>query len=1087
MQPPTPISAYNFPKEEEKVGNFWNEINIFDKILEQTKDKPKFVFYDGPPFATGTPHYGHILVSIMKDVVCRYQTSTGHHVPRRFGWDCHGLPIERIVDVDLNVQGWEDIVAMPEGIKTYNDACRSRVMRYADYWRVVIGRIGRWIDFDNDYRTMYPSFMESVWWAFQQMYNKGLVYRGTKVMPWSTALGTCLSNSEASQNYQNVVDPCIWITFPLVDEPDTEILAWTTTPWTLPSNLACCVHPRFEYAKIQVGEKKYIILNKEDIIRSSIGAVEYTVLETYTGSELAGKKYVPLFDFFVEERGDRSFKIIADEYVTDDSGTGIVHCAPGFGDDDFRVCLAAGITLKDEDPVCPIDGAGRFLDVVKTYAGKYVKDADRPIINELVQRGRLIKEATIEHSYPFCYRSQTPLLYRTVPSWYINVQLVKERMVENNKKSVWVPPAIQHGRFHNWISNARDWSISRYRYFGTPIPIWANEDYSEIKVVGSIEELHQLSGVLIDDLHRENVDDIVIKGETGDLHRIKDVFDCWFESGSMPFAQLHYPFENADVFEENFPADFCAEALDQTRGWFYTLLVIATALFDKPAFKNLIVNGLVLAADGKKMSKSLKNYPDPMHVIDKYGADALRLYLINSPTMRAEDFAFKEEGVERVLRNVLIPWYSSYIFLVQNVARYEETHGKFVPSLEKALESSHQIDRWILSVLSSLISFVKEEMEQYRLYTVVPRMVGFVDLLTNVYIRLNRSRIRGQTDSDDDEYYRVLSLFYHVMLTFTQMMTPFTPYLAEVIFSNLKLQLPEEDPRKSVESIHMLEFPSAFAESDPLREQNVQNMLDVISAGRLLRDSKSRSFRMPIARMVAICGSPEEAEMLNELKPFIIGDLNLQELEITTELGRFAKFDVKPNFKVLGPKLGSSLKDVGNKLSELTMIEISKLQNGENIEVDGFVIEPDDCQINVTFISGESEIPIEELTPPLDENGEPLSKKALKKWQKQVMIERKKNSKNAGSSGRFDSRTQGKFMVVADFELNEEIMVSYFVRLLTSRIQKLRQNAKLTPIDAIKVYFTFESFENTEEDFVNEDTMNKVLAGLSEVEKNRWR
>jgi isoleucyl-tRNA synthetase len=679
--------------------------------------------------------------------------------------------VEYEIDKSLGITSGEQVEKM--GIDKYNAECRAIVMRYASEWERIITRLGRWIDFKNDYKTLNLSYMESVWWVISQLNAKGLLYRGFKVMPYSTAVHTPLSNFEASQAYKLVSDPAIYVTFPLRDEPATSFIAWTTTPWTLPSNMALTVHPTFTYVKVKDAATgaQYIVLESRlgDIFRVSKKAAKaskaggeeaaplYTVLEKRTGQELVGTHYVPLFDYFVPEMGKTAFRVIADKYVTDDAGTGVVHCAPAFGEDDYRVAIDHGVIERGGLLPCPVDDSGLFVAPVSDFAGQHVKAADKAIVELLKKKGRVYRSEVLEHQYPFCWRSDTPLIYRAVPSWFVRVEQARDRLLANSSQTTWVPPAIQEGRFHNWLQNARDWAISRNRYWGTPLPIWTSDDFEEIVVVGSVAELEKYAGRKITDLHRESIDDIVIpspSGKKGVLRRVREVADCWLESGAMPYAQLHYPFENQKQFEESFPADFIAEGVDQTRGWFYTLMVLSTLLYDKPAFKNLVVNGLVLAEDGKKMSKRLKNYPDPMTVVDEHGADALRLYLINSPVVRAAELRFSGAGVHDVVRDVFMPWYNSYRFLAQMTRDYTLRTGKpFVPSLAGV---SNTMDRWILASANALVQYVRTEMSAYRLYTVVPRLISFLTDLSNWYVRLNRRRLKGMPDlaaaaGDDDD------------------------------------------------------------------------------------------------------------------------------------------------------------------------------------------------------------------------------------------------------------------------------------------------------------------------------------------------
>ncbi|KAG5547967.1 hypothetical protein RHGRI_013605 [Rhododendron griersonianum] len=753
---------FSFPKQEEKIMQWWEEIKAFETQLERTKHLPEYIFYDGPPFATGLPHYGHILAGTIKDVVTRYQTMRGHHVTRRFGWDCHGLPVEFEIDTKLGIKTRDDVLKM--GIGNYNDECRSIVTRYVGEWEKVVARTGRWIDFKNDYKTMDLKFMESVWWVFSQLFDKGLVYRGFKVMPYSTGCKTPLSNFEANSNYKEVSDPEIMAAFPIVDDPEgTAFVAWTTTPWTLPSNLALCVNANFVYVKVRnkFNGKTYIVAESRlselpvektrkampngtandsersnSTTKGSSGGKSksmvdtYEVLDKFSGAALVGTKYVPLFEYFVEF-SDVAFRVLADNYVTSDSGTGVVHMAPAFGEDDYRVCIENQVINKGESLIVAVDDDGCFTGRITDFSGRYIKDADKDIIQ--ADKGRLVKSGSLTHSYPFCWRSDTHLIYRAVPSWFVAVEKLKDQLLENNKQTYWVPDFVKEKRFHNWLENARDWAVSRSRFWGTPLPVWTSDDGEETIVMDSIDKLEKLSGVKVADLHRHKIDHISIPSSRGPsfgvLRRVEDVFDCWFESGSMPYAYIHYPFENVELFEKNFPGHFVAEGLDQTRGWFYTLMVLSTALFGKPAFRNLICNGLVLAEDGRKMSKRLKNYPSPMEVINDYGADALRLYIINSPVVRAEPLRFKKDGVFGVVKDVFLPWYNAYRFLVQNAKRLEvEGLAPFIPVDKVTLQqSSNVLDQWINSATLSLVHFVQQEMDAYRLYT-----VALKDLVNNL-------------------------------------------------------------------------------------------------------------------------------------------------------------------------------------------------------------------------------------------------------------------------------------------------------------------------------------------------------------------
>lgn len=640
----------------------------------------------------------------------------GYHVERRFGWDTHGLPIEHEIDKKFNISGKQAVMEM--GLDKYNDECRAIVMRYATEWRTTIERLGRWIDFDNDYKTMHLSFMESEWWAFKQLFDKGKVYQGHRVMPYSTVLTTALSNFEANQNYQDVTDPAVVVSFPLVKDPKTKLLAWTTTPWTLPTNLGLCVHPDFTYVKI-LDEKSgdhYVLLEKLlTTLYKDPKKAKFKIVEKITGKDMLGWQYEPLFEYYYEEFKDVAFKVLNGTYVTDDSGTGIVHQAPAYGEDDFAIATEAGIITESRPPPDPLDETARYLAKVKDFEGMHVKEADKHIVKALKNKGRLVAESQLRHSYPMCPRSDTPLIYRAVPSWFIRIPEAVPKMLQNIESSHWVPSFVKERRFANWIENARDWNVSRNRYWGTPLPIWTSDDGEERVCIGSVEELKKLSGYTgeITDIHRDKIDHITIPSQKGkgQLKRVEEVFDCWFESGSMPFASQHYPFENQDKFEKSFPGNFIAEGLDQTRGWFYTLVVLGTLLFDKMPFQNCVVNGIVLAEDGKKMSKRLKNYPDPTLVMEKYGSDALRLYLINSPVVRAEPLRFKETGVREVVQKVLLPLWNSYNFFAAQVALLKKVEDvDYVWDTTMEASNTNVMDKWILASCQSLLEYVNQEM-----------------------------------------------------------------------------------------------------------------------------------------------------------------------------------------------------------------------------------------------------------------------------------------------------------------------------------------------------------------------------------------
>lgn len=722
-----PVSnKIDFKSVEESILQFWDENQIFAKSLDSRKSCPEFVFYDGPPFATGLPHYGHLLAGTIKDVIPRYQTMRGHYVDRRFGWDCHGLPVEYEVEQDLEISGKSDIEKI--GVDVFNEHCRSIVLRYTSEWRNVVTRMGRWVDFDNDYKTMDPAYMESIWWVFKSLWDKDLIYEGQKILPYCPRCSTPLSNFETNQGYHDVTDPAITVKFKVIGTENEHLLAWTTTPWTLPSNMALAVGPDIDYVKVRVDDQVYILAQARlDAVMRPVK--DFEVLETVKGRALSNAAYQPLFSYFDDYRAKGAFKVITADFVSTEDGTGIVHIAPGFGEDDAAAGRANGIPS-----VCPIDSECCFDASVSDYTGQPVKSADSAIIQDLKSRSLLFNRGTINHSYPHCWRCDQALIYRGISTWFVKVEEIKDKLLKANAQVHWVPEHLQSGRFGKWLEGARDWAISRNRYWGTPLPIWKSDDGQEICCVGSIEELAALSGRSISDLHKHHIDNVEIPSQQGKgmLKRIPEVLDCWFESGAMPYAQNHYPFENKTRFETHFPADFIAEGLDQTRGWFYTLTVLAAALFDRPAFKHVVVNGLVLAEDGKKMSKRLKNYPDPMEMVNTYGADALRLYLVDSPVVRAESLRFSEKGLQQEMRHILIPLWNAYSFFVTyaNIDNWSPT------SVADGFHADgNALDRWVLSSLQSLIADVTQSMDQYNLQKAVQPFVSFIDQLTNWYIR----------------------------------------------------------------------------------------------------------------------------------------------------------------------------------------------------------------------------------------------------------------------------------------------------------------------------------------------------------------
>ena len=858
--------------------------------------------------------------------------------------------------------------------------------------------------------------MESIWWVFKQLYTKGLVYQGVKVMPYSTACTTALSNFESGQNYKEVVDPSVFIIFPIVGSPDkTSIIIWTTTPWTLPSNMACCVNPEHTYVKVKeiaTGNNYIVMKTRLDFVFKSADNVE--ILETFPGSKLKGTRYEPPFDYF-KQYSDIAFLVLTDSYVTEESGSGIVHQAPYFGEDDYRVCLAHGVIKRDQEIVCPLNESGKFTKEVPDFEGQYVKDADKNIMKMLTQKGRLYRAGTTKHSYPFCWRSDTPLIYKAVPSWFVRVEHMTKQLLACCAQTYWVPDYVKEKRFGNWLRDARDWAISRNRYWGTPIPIWMSPDGEEIVCIGSIDELEQLSGIRITDLHRENVDQIEIPSKipgNPPLKRITPVFDCWFESGSMPFAQQHYPFENASEFLNNFPADFIAEGIDQTRGWFYTLLVISTALFNKPPFKNLNANGLVLASDGQKMSKSKKNYPDPMLVINKYGADALRLYLINSPVVRAENLRFKEEGVRDVIKDVFLPWYNAYRFLFQNIERFEKEDKvvyRFDTKRTEQKRSTNVMDIWIVSFKESLLDFIAKEMKAYRLYTVVPRLTKFIDQLTNWYVRMNRKRIKG--DFGVEDCYHALDSLYDILMAMVKIMAPFTPYLTEYMYQRLRLL----DDKLKPGSVHyeMMPVTNKAIINIPI-ERAVARMQAVVELGRVMRDRRTVPIKYPLTEVVVIHQTQEYLDDINSLQDFIASELNIRSVVLSMDK---KKYDVtlraEPDHKLLGIRLKNDVKTVTAAIKALTDVEIQTQMKKGFFEVAGHRIELNEIRVIYQFGGG------------------------------------------ADTVGKIDyeAHSDNDVLVLLNMMPNQELVDEGTARELINRVQRLKKKAKLVPTDTVLVYY----------------------------------
>ncbi len=915
----------NFPAIETETLKFWQQDNTFAASVEQhaaTGDASnEFVFYDGPPFANGLPHYGHLLTGFVKDAVPRYQTMRGKRVERRFGWDCHGLPAEAEAERQLGISGTQAITDY--GIDKFNEYCKVSVLQYTADWERYVTRQARWVDFTNDYKTLDTPYMESVMWAFKALWDKGLIYEGFRVLPYSWALETPLSNTETRMDdaYKMVQDPALTVAFVL--ESGDNLLAWTTTPWTLPSNLALAVAPDVDYVRVRQNDKVFVLAEA----RLSAYAKELDgaeVLGTVRGSQLVGQSYTPLFPYFAGRPG--AFRVFGGEFVTTEDGTGVVHMAPGFGEDDYQVCKENGIEL-----VVPVNSRGEFTQEVPDYAGLQVFEANPLIIRALKERGVVLRHETYDHSYPHCWRTGKPLIYMALSSWFVNVTAVKDRMVALNQEIRWVPEHLKDGSFGKWLENARDWNISRNRFWGSPIPVWRsdNPEFPRIDVYGSVAELERDFGVKVTELHRPVVDDLVRPNPDDPsgksmMRRVPEVLDCWFESGSMPFAQVHYPFENQEWFEQHNPGDFIVEYIGQTRGWFYTLHVLATALFDRPAFSTCVSHGIVLGADGQKMSKSLRNYPDPMGVFDNYGADAMRWYLLSSSILRGSDFAVTEEGIRDTVRQVMLPLWNSWYFL----SLYANAEGK---SGKVDFSSDNVLDTYIFSKLHHLVNDTTVSMDAYDLFNACQQVRTFLDVLTNWYIRRSRNRFWSGDQQAIDTLHTVLDVL-------TRVAAPLLPLITEQVYIGLT----------GNRSVHLTEWP--VAADIPVNNELVivmDQVRDVCSTTLSLRKSHSRRVRLPLASLTV--ASP----LALGLQPFvsiITEEVNVREVKLTADVAGVARHELQVVPAALGPRLGSDTQKV--------IVAVKKgdwKQQGDVVVAGGYELQPHEYQLKLLAAVGDAE------------------------------------------------------------------------------------------------------------------------------------
>ncbi|MFA5954359.1 MAG: isoleucine--tRNA ligase [Patescibacteria group bacterium] len=845
------------PKLEEDVLKFWETEKIFQRSIdERPKNKP-FIFYDGPPYATGLPHVGHLLASTVKDVVPRYKTMQGYRVERRFGWDCHGLPIEVLVEKELGINSKKEIES--RGIAAFNEKCREVVLRYVAEWKKTITRLGRWVDFENDYKTMDLPYMESVLWVFKQLYTKGLVYQDYRSSLYCTRCETPLSKMETTMDnsYEDVEDPSIYVAFEIQNKPNTYFLVWTTTPWTLSANLALAVDAKAEYAEVELtaGEEPWVgrrlILAKERLA-DALTEGTYAVKGSYVGQDFLGWEYNPVQKFIEPEKP--AYKVVAADFVTLNEGTGIVHIAPAFGEDDFDLGRKEGLPV-----LLTIDDSGKFLPAITPWAGQYVKAADESIIEALRRRSILFSSGTVTHSYPFCWRCHSPLIYKVQQSFFVKVSELKESMYATNEEIHWVPQHLKEGRFRKGIETAPDWGISRSRYWGVPLPVWRCdvEACKNESVAGSLDDIETFSGTRPNDLHRPTIDDVTWPCTCGGtMRRVSEVFDVWFDSGSMPYGQVHYPFENKEQFEATFPAEFITEYIGQTRGWFYYLHVLANALFQKPAFRHVVNTGIILATDGTKMSKSKGNMPDSNLLLQKYGSDALRLYLVASPVMQGENVNFDEAGVAETLRRALLPLWNVYSFF----ALYAPTSG----TLSLKENPKQVLDRWVLAKLEELKKEVGAGMEAYELWRAVKPIQPFITDLSTWYVRRSRDRFKG-TDEEDKQ--AALATLFTVLLETSKIIAPFTPFIAETLYQRLRPLLQD-----AKDSVHLEAWPEIISknEDDALLVDTILARR-VIEVGHALRAQEKIKVRQPLATMSVV-----GATLSEEMQKVVLEELNVK-------------------------------------------------------------------------------------------------------------------------------------------------------------------------------------------------------------------